>query len=352
VKILTVIGARPQFIKAAAVSGPLRKRAREVLLHTGQHYDAVMSDVFFRELNIPAPDHQLNVGSDSHGRQTGRMLAGIEQVILDEKPDRVLVYGDTNSTLAGALAAAKMSVPIVHVEAGLRSFIRGMPEEINRVVADSVSTLLCCPSRRSADNLRAEGITAGVHVTGDVMRDVLDRALPNLTASRLAAFGVGPGRYLFLTIHRAHNTDDVGRLQGILKAVADSTDTPVLFAVHPRTRGALTSAGSFGAGYGSIRMIDPQGYLDTLALAKHAEKVVTDSGGLQKEAYWLGTPCVTLRDETEWTETVDTGWNRLVGSEFDRIRQALNGWTPPSSRPDLYGDGRSAERIAELVTNG
>jgi UDP-N-acetylglucosamine 2-epimerase len=348
VKVLTIVGARPQFIKAAAVSGPLRKRAHEVLLHTGQHYDEAMSDVFFRELDIPTPNHQLNVGSGSHARQTARMLVGIEQAIQHEKPDCVLVYGDTNSTLAGALAAAKMGVPIAHVEAGLRSFNRAMPEEVNRVVADSLSTLLCCPSRRAADNLSAEGVTAGVHVTGDVMRDVLDRALPHVTESRLTRFGVAAGRFIFLTVHRAHNTDDLGRLQRILAAVAAGTDAPVLFAVHPRTRRALGAAGA-GASHQSIRMIEPQGYLDTLSLVKYARKVATDSGGLQKEAYWLGTPCVTLRDETEWTETVDVGWNRLTGANVEQIRQALNGWNPSGHRPDLYGDGHAAEHIAELI---
>jgi UDP-GlcNAc3NAcA epimerase len=351
VKVLTVIGARPQFIKAAAVSGPLRKRAREVLLHTGQHYDDAMSDVFFRELDIPAPDYQLNVGSDSHARQTGRMLVGIEQVMLSEKPDWVLVYGDTNSTLAGALAAAKMSVPVVHVEAGLRSFNRAMPEEVNRVVTDQLSALLCCPGADSAKNLSAEGIERGVVVTGDVMRDVLDRTLPHLTESRLSTFGAAPGRYLLLTVHRAHNTDDADRLKRLLTAVAAATDLPVVFPVHPRTRRALETAGSGRAPYGSIRMIDPQGYLDTMALVKYAKKVATDSGGVQKEAYWLGTPCVTLREETEWTETVAAGWNRLVGDDPGRISDALTQWMPPVQRCGLYGDGRAADQIARLITN-
>lgn len=351
-KVLTVVGARPQFVKASAVSGALRKRAREVLLHTGQHYDDAMSDVFFRELNIPAPDHQLNVGSDSHARQTGRMLVGIEQVILSEKPDKVLVYGDTNSTLAGALAAAKACVPVVHVEAGLRSFVRGMPEEVNRVVTDRLSAVLCCPGDRAADNLRSEGITDGVHVTGDVMRDVLERALPHLTESRLSGFHVNAGRYLFLTIHRAYNTDDVDRLRRILTAVASATSAPVIFPVHPRTRRALDVSGSGRASYGSIQMIEPQGYLDTLALVKHAGKIATDSGGLQKEAYWLGVPCVTLREETEWTETVTAGWNTLTGDDPERIGNAIACWVPPAQRCSLYGDGQSAEQIAICIASG
>ena len=350
-KILTVVGARPQFVKAAAVSGPLRRRAREILLHTGQHYDAAMSDQFFRELEIPEPDYQLNVGSGTHARQTAQMLTGIEEAILAERPDRVLVYGDTNSTLAGALVAAKLGVPIVHVEAGLRSFDRTMPEEVNRVVTDSLAEVLCCPSEHAVNNLSAEGITAGVYVTGDVMRDMLERARPHLMESRLSAFGVAPGRYLFMTIHRAHNTDDVERLRRILRAVAAATEAPVVFPVHPRTCRALESSARGRVEYGSIRMIDPQGYLDTLALVKHAEKVATDSGGLQKEAYWLGTPCLTLREETEWIETVEAGWNQLVGDDPLRIGAALRGWTPPDGRPSLYGDGGAAERIAELTVS-
>jgi UDP-N-acetylglucosamine 2-epimerase len=349
VKVLTVVGARPQFVKAAAVSGPLRKRAHEVLLHTGQHYDEAMSDAFFRELDIPAPDYELNVGSDSHARQTGRMLVGIEQVIVSERPDRVLLYGDTNSTLAGALAAAKACVPVVHVEAGLRSFNRGMPEEVNRVVTDQLSAVLCCSSQRAADQLRTEGITAGVHVTGDVMRDVLERTLPRLTESRLAPFGVEPRRYLLLTIHRAHNTDDVQRLVSLIDAIAEAASEPVIFPVHPRTRAVLATLGRKEDA--RIRLIDPVAYGDMLALERHARLVLTDSGGVQKEAYWLGVPCVTLRDETEWIETVDAGWNRLVGSRSDAVRQALNGWRLPAGRPDLYGDGRSAERVADLITN-
>jgi UDP-N-acetylglucosamine 2-epimerase len=350
-KVLTVVGARPQFVKAAAVSGPLRKRAHEVLLHTGQHYDEAMSDVFFRELGIPEPDYQLNVGSYSHARQTADMLVGIERAMIAERPDSVLVYGDTNSTLAAALAASKLGVPVVHVEAGLRSFNRGMPEEVNRVVTDALSTVLCCPGLRAVEHLKAEGIERGVCVTGDVMRDVLERTLPHLTESRASAFGVAPGRYLLLTIHRAHNTDDVGRLQRILATVAEAADVPVMFPVHPRTRRALETSGLAPGSYGTIRMIEPQGYLDTLALVKHARKVATDSGGMQKEAYWLGVPCVTLRDETEWTETVDAGWNRVVGDDPERISVAIREWNPPPVRPQLYGDGNAVGLVVDSVCN-
>ena len=346
-KILTVVGARPQFIKAAAVSGPLRRRATEILLHTGQHYDASMSDRFFEELPLPKPDHHLGVGSGSHAQQTAAMLNGIEGAIEQERPDKVLVYGDTNSTLAGALAAAKLGVPIVHVEAGLRSFNRTMPEEINRVVADRLADCLCCPGDRAAGNLASEGITRGVHVTGDVMRDLIERARPALTDAALGRSGVTPGHYLLLTLHRAENTDDPTRLCRILSTIAGASE-PVIFPVHPRTRHALAGLGLPETG--AIRMVEPLGYADMLSLQRRARLVVTDSGGLQKEAYWLGVPCVTLRDETEWVETVDAGWNQLVGSDPVRIRQALNEWTPSASRPDLYGDGSSAERIADLIT--
>ncbi len=345
-KILTVVGARPQFIKAAAVGGPLRRRAQEILLHTGQHYDAAMSDQFFRELGLPEPDHQLNVGSGSHGSQTARMMTGIEAAILAERPDRLLVYGDTNSTLAGALVAAKLGVPIVHVEAGLRSFNRAMPEEVNRVVTDQLSDLLCCPGDQAAANLAAEGIVRGVSVTGDVMLDVLNRTRPHISASRVSCLGMTPGEYLLLTVHRAGNTDEPERLHGILSAIAAATSRTVLFPVHPRTRAALHSMQT--PSFGSIRMIDPVGYLDMLSLEQHARLVMTDSGGVQKEAYWLGVPCVTLRDDTEWTETVDAGWNRLAGSDAARIGSALNA-LPPSGRPALYGDGSAAEHIVDLV---
>ncbi len=345
-KILTVVGARPQFIKAAAVSAPLRRLAHEVIVHTGQHYDRAMSDQFFEELDLPAPDHHLGVGSGPHGGQTGRMLAGIESVMLSERPDRVLVYGDTNSTLAGALAAAKLDVPIVHVEAGLRSFNRSMPEEINRVVADHLSAVLCCPGPRAVANLEAEGITRGVHVTGDVMRDLLERALPSLDDGMLARLGLTPRGYSILTLHRANNTDDAVRLSRIVGALADASE-PIVFPVHPRTAHALAALGAGATG--SIRMVEPVGYREMLALQRHARLVITDSGGVQKEAYWLGVPCVTVRDETEWTETVDAGWNRLVGSDPASIRDALADRPLPADRPDLYGDGRAADRIAALV---
>jgi UDP-N-acetylglucosamine 2-epimerase len=346
-KVLTVVGARPQLVKAAAGSGPLRRRAQEILLHTGQHYDTAMSDQFFDELEIPRPDYQLNVGSGTHGRQTAQMLTGIESAILAERPDRVLVYGDTNSTIAGALAAAKLGVPIVHVEAGLRSFNRTMPEEVNRVVTDQLSDLLCCPGKQAVANLAAEGIVRGVAMTGDVMLDLLNRVRPHVSPVRVSRFGVMPGEYLLLTIHRAGNTDQPERLLAILSAVAAATTRTVVFPVHPRTRAALQSMGE--RSFGTIRMVDPAGYIDMLSLQRHARLVMTDSGGVQKEAYWLGVPCMTLRDETEWTETIDAGWNRLVGCDAALIGAALNGSPPPSARPALYGDGCAAEHIVDLV---
>jgi UDP-GlcNAc3NAcA epimerase len=346
-KVLTVIGARPQIIKAAAVSGPLRRAACEVLVHTGQHYDASMSDRFFSELDIPAPEYHLGIGSAPHGVQTGRMLIALEPVIERERPDRVLVYGDTNSTLAGALAAVKLGIPVIHVEAGLRSCNREMPEEINRILADHMADVLCCPSDRAARNLAAEGVARGVHVTGDVMRDLVERARPRLDRRVLDSLGLAPGAYALLTLHRAHNTDDAARLAGILGALMDAP-MPIVFPVHPRTRDALAAAGRMPAG--SLRAIEPAGYHDILALQQHARVVLTDSGGVQKEAYWLGVPCVTLRDETEWGETVDAGWNRLVGSDPVAIRAALHDLRVPDARPELYGDGRAAERVAELAS--
>jgi UDP-N-acetylglucosamine 2-epimerase len=346
VKVLTVVGARPQIIKAAAVSGPLRLAVREVLVHTGQHYDPKMSGQFFDELAVPAPDYHLGVGSGPHGAQTARMLEAIERVTLAESPDRVLVYGDTNSTLAGALVAVKLGVPVVHVEAGLRSFNRSMPEEINRIMTDRVASLLCCPGDGAARHLAAEGITAGVHVTGDVMRDLLERVRPSLDTRILSALSLTARRYVLLTLHRAHNTDDRDRLAAVVETLAAVHD-PIVFPAHPRTAQALAALGIVPGG--SIRMIDPIGYRDMLALQQHARVVVTDSGGVQKEAYWLGVPCVTLREETEWPETIAAGWNRLAGSDPSTIRAALDAAAPPAAHPELYGDGHAADRIAALV---
>jgi UDP-GlcNAc3NAcA epimerase len=346
--ILTVVGARPQFIKAAAVSGPLRERHREVLLHTGQHYDEVLSDRFFRELTLPAPDIELGVGSGTHAEQTARMLVGVEQAIRSLGPDLVLVYGDTNSTLAGALAASKLQVPVAHVEAGLRSYNRRMPEEINRVVTDHLSAWLFCPGEAAARNLEREGITRGVSVVGDVMADVLARFDGSAGAEAvLARYGVPSGGYLLVTVHRAENTDDEGRLSGILDAL-DRLGEPVVFPAHPRVREAMGRLGRVPAPH--VQVIEPVGYAEIVALERHARAVVTDSGGMQKEAYWLGVPCVTLRDETEWGETVAHGWNVLAGADPDRIVDAVRAVSRPAGRPPLYGGGHAGQAIADALS--
>ena len=348
-KVVTIVGARPQFIKAAAVSRALRKRHTEVLVHTGQHYDYVMSGIFFDGLELPAPDVTLEVGSGAHGWQTGRMLEGIEQVILAQRPEWVLVYGDTNSTLAGALAAAKLHVPVAHVEAGLRSFNRRMPEEVNRVMADHVSELLFCPSEPAVKNLAAEGITRGVHVVGDVMLDVLNWARKRAEArlaETLERFGVKPGKYLLVTVHRSENTDAPERLSAIVAALNELQE-PVLFPIHPRSKKMLGAGGYQLKPH--VRLIEPLGYFDMVLMSSAARMILTDSGGVQKEAYWLGVPCVTLRDETEWVETVQAGWNRLVGADRERILAAAKEFVPPGKRPGLYGDGNTAQRCVELL---
>ncbi len=348
-KIVSVVGARPQFIKAAPVSRVLRERHTEVLVHTGQHYDPLMSDVFFDQLGIPQPDYNLGIGSASHGRQTGEMLAAIEAVLMDERPDWVLVYGDTNSTLAGALAAAKLHVPVAHVEAGLRSFNRHMPEEINRVLTDHVAALLFCPTDTAVRNLAAEGLTRGVHNVGDVMYDAV------LHNSRLAAahsrildtLGLEPGRYLLATVHRPRNTDQPGHLRAIAAAFGELGET-VVFPVHPRTRRAIAAAGAeFGA---NVRLIEPVGYLDSLALLASARRLLTDSGGMQKEAYFLGVPCVTLRGETEWVETLAGGWNVLVGADRAKIVAAVRRPPPVGQRGDHFGDGQASVKIVDILS--
>jgi UDP-GlcNAc3NAcA epimerase len=344
-KIMSVVGARPQFIKAAPVSRVLRRTHEEVLVHTGQHYDDNMSEVFFRELEIPKPDINLEIGSGPHGAQTGGMMAGIEKVALDVKPDWVLVYGDTNSTVAGALVAAKLHIKVAHVEAGLRSFDRRMPEEINRVLTDHVSDLLLCPTEVAIHNLAREGIDHGVHLVGDVMYDAF---LFNLEAARkrdgvLKKLGLAPGAFALATIHRAENADDPARLAAILEGI-DASGMDVILPLHPRTRARLS-----GAPPARIRVIDPVGYLDMLALEDAAAVIVTDSGGVQKEAYFLSKPCVTLRDRTEWTETVEAGWNVAVDADAAKIADALRTFRPKGVHPNLYGDGHAAEKIAELL---
>jgi len=341
IRVLTVVGARPQFIKAAAVSRAFADTdgVVEVMAHTGQHFDPEMSEVFFRELGIPAPAHQLDVHGGGHGQMTGRMLEKLEAVMQAEAPDRVLVYGDTNSTLAGALAAAKLLIPVAHVEAGLRSFNRAMPEEVNRVLTDHVSDLLFCPTRAAIDNLKNEGISDGVHQVGDVMYDAtIDATRRARTESQiLADLGLDAGGYSLATVHRAENTDKAAQLARVLDYLrARAAERPVVLPLHPRTRQA---AMRFGLDLDGLRVIEPVGYLDMAALLDGCVEVLTDSGGVQKEAYFHRKPCVTLRSETEWVETVEAGWNRL--------------WQGPdyAARRDIadYGDGRAAYRIVELL---
>ena len=347
-RVLSVVGNRPQFIKSAPLSEAFRTAGiDEVVLHTGQHYDPELSQVFFEELGLAPPAHRLDTGSGTHAEQTARMLPGIERAVLDERPDATLVYGDTNSTLAGALAAAKLDVPVVHVEAGLRSFDRTMPEELNRVLVDRLSEVLLAPSETAVENLRAEGITEGVHLVGDVMYDANLRLGPiaRERSGALEEAGVEPGAYVVLTLHREANTKPEP-LRAVASALAE-LDEPVIFPAHPRT-GAVLAAESIELPP-NVLLRPPAGYLDFAALASQARVVATDSGGVQKEAYWFGVPCVTLRTTTEWTETVEAGWNTLTGTDPARIVEAVRTAARPAEHPDLYGDGRAAERIAALL---
>lgn len=352
-KVVSVVGARPQFIKAAPVSRVLRQVAQEVMIHTGQHYDRELSAVFFDELNIPQPDYNLGVGSGSHGWQTGQMLIQIEQVLLAEQPDWVLVYGDTNSTLAGALAAVKLHFPVAHVEAGLRSFSREMPEEHNRVLTDHVADLLFCPTKTAVDNLEREGIRRGVHRVGDVMYDAIlhNSAIAEQRSDVLARLGLASGSYALATVHRPYNTDNPQRLQSILLAFAD-LDLPVVLPVHPRTRQRLTDLGLSDpkSKIQNLELIAPVGYLDMLALERHARLILTDSGGVQKEAFFFAVPCLTLRDETEWVETVEAGWNQVVGADRATIVRAAREFRPVGAPQQFLGDGHSAEQMVALLT--
>ena len=358
-KILTVVGARPQFIKAAPVSKALRETSHtEIIVHTGQHYDYKMSQVFFDELCIAEPHVNLEVGSGSHGWQTGEMLARLERTLIDERPDAVLVYGDTNSTLAGAIAAVKLHIPVMHVEAGLRSYNRTMPEEHNRVLTDHCANTLFCPTQTAVDNLKREGIVDNVHLVGDTMYDATLQfaELAGQRSTILQDLNLEPRSYLLATVHRPSNTDDPENLYTILSAFVELNE-PIVFPVHPRTREKISSLGKSidlnTPGKQKLRLIEPVGYLDMLVLEQNARMILSDSGGMQKEAYFFSVPCVTLREETEWVETVDAGWNTLVGADRSKIINAVraHAWRE-SSPPPLFGDGRAAERIvARLHTN-
>ena len=353
-RLVTVIGNRPQFVKAAAVSKVVRERHEELLVHTGQHYDDELSRIFFDELGIPAPARQLGIGGGSLTSQTARMLGALEPELAELEPDLVLVYGDTNSTLAGALAAAQRHVPVAHVEAGMRSFDRTMPEELNRVLTDHASDLLLCSTGTAVENLANEGIAGDVHLVGDVMADVALAFAPvaERRSTALADQGVDPGEFLLVTAHRAGNVDDPARLE-LLVGLLEALPLTAIFPLHPRTRARLEAAGLLGRLEGAprLRLAPPLGYLDFLTLARAARAILTDSGGVQKEAYLLGTPCVTLRDTTEWVETVDAGWNVLVDLDRDAALAALERPRPDEERPELYGGGRAAERIGDVLSS-
>jgi UDP-N-acetylglucosamine 2-epimerase len=351
-KVLSVVGNRPQFVKAAPVSRAVRTIGEEVLVHSGQHYDPALADLFFDELDIPEPDHALGVGPGTPTRQAADMIAALEPVLHEESPDAVLAYGDTTTTLAAAVACAKSGFRLAHVEAGLRSFDRTMPEEQNRIVTDHLSERLYCPTSTAVGNLANEGIRSGVELVGDVMYDASLAFAPAAEARPgAAALGLSSGDYVLVTAHRAATTDTRDALLGLVRVIA-AIDGPVVFPLHPRTRARLEAEELLGAleHADGLRLSEPVGYLDFTALLRGARAVVTDSGGVQKEALFHGVPCITLREETEWVETVTAGRNTLVGLDPARVRAALAAPRPDGDAPPLYGDGRSAERIAASLS--
>ena len=360
-KIATIIGARPQFIKASVVSRIIRDNyaddIEEVLIHTGQHFDHNMSKVFFEELDIPEPKYNLKISGSQHGEMTGRMLEAIEKVLLIEKPNWVLVYGDTNSTLAGALAAAKLHIPVAHIEAGLRSFNMRMPEEVNRIIADRISSLLFCPTKTAIRNLKAEGFKDGLHNVGDVMYDValFYRNSKSSQLTILDDLGLVKEKFALVTCHRAENTDDPGRLRLIMSSLASlAKEIPVVVSLHPRTRKLLMQQG-LSSFLTRLIVIEPLSFLEMLTLEQSAKLILTDSGGVQKEAFFYGVPCITMRDETEWVETLEGGWNRLASPNLANIASiALEVISdPPSKKVNMpYGNGRASEKILDLLLAG
>ena len=352
-KIVSIVGARPQFIKAVLVSRELRKGHKEVLVHTGQHYDIELSKIFFDELGIPKPNYNLEVGSDTHAGQTGKMMISIEDTLVAEKPDLVLVYGDTNSTLAGALAAVKLHIPVAHVEAGPRLFDKSIPEEINRVLTDHVSSFLFAPTQTTVDNLRREGISNGVYLTGDVMLDSFLQfsEIANRSSRVLHELGLGKGEYLLATVHRARNTEVEENLKNIVTAFC-GIDEKIVFPVHPRTVKYLRQYRLYSQLKNASNMIlvSPVGYLDSIVLTQNAKKVLTDSGGLQKEAYFSRVPCITLYEATGWPETVEDGWNTLVTSSTEKIIEAIRHFEPRGKQRKVFGDGKAAERIVDIIS--
>lgn len=349
-KIVSIIGARPQFIKCAPLSRAIRREHEEILVHTGQHYDFGMSDVFFDELGIPKPDYNLGIGSGTHSEQTAKMLIEIEKVLLNEQPDLVLVYGDTNSTLAGALAASKLHIKVAHVEAGLRSFDRSMPEELNRVLTDHISNLLFCPTKTAIRNLKNEGITDGVYNVGDVMLDALEnnRKVAEDKSTIIDDLGLTTKEFIVVTVHRPANTDSKENLSSIVKAFYATSDT-IVFPVHPRTEKYLKEYGLWDELCQHVKVIPPVGYLDMLKLMANSKKILTDSGGIQKEAYMLGVPCVTMRENTEWVETVEDGWNVLVGADYGEIVDAIRGFEGAGERSGVFGMGDASDRVCKVL---
>lgn len=350
-KIASVVGVRPQFVKASVVSRELRKSNKECLIHTGQHYDYEMNKIFFEELGIPEPDYYLGVGSGSHGQQTGEMLRKLEEVLMVEKPDLVLTYGDTNSTLAGALAASKLGIKNAHIESGLRSFDKSMPEEINRILTDHCSDILFCPTQNAVNNLEEEGITKNVYLTGDVMVDslLLNKEIAEAKSSLLNDLNLKTRDYIVVTIHRASNTDNFENLRNIIEALRELNEN-IIFPIHPRTEKLLKNYNLYDSLPSSVTLVKPLGFLDFIKLMNHAKMILTDSGGVQKEAYILKVPCVTLRENTEWIETIKDGWNVLVGSNKEKIIKTVNGFMPSvQEHCNRFGDGSASNRIAAAI---
>lgn len=350
-KIASIVGARPNFVKLAPLSRELRMDFEEIIVHTGQHYDYELNKIFFDELGIPAPNYHLEVGSGTHGFQTGEMIKRIEEVLREEKPDLVLNFGDTNTTLAGALAAVKLHIRIGHVEAGLRSYDKKMPEEINRVLVDHCSDMLFCPTETAIDNLKKEGVAEGVYLTGDVMVDSLNYCI-NIAENKstiLDDFDLKPKNYYLATVHRAENTDCPEKLKDIVDAFCEIRN--VVFPCHPRTENCLKQLGLWDRLNDYVKIIDSVGYFDMLMLEKNAKKILTDSGGVQKEAYILGVPGIILRENTEWVETVEDGWNVLTGAKRDDILKAIREFEPESSRRDVFGKGDASKKITHIIAN-
>ncbi|KKG00529.1 UDP-N-acetylglucosamine 2-epimerase [Methanosarcina mazei] len=351
-KIASIVGVRPQFVKASVVSRELRKKHKEILIHTGQHYDYEMNQVFFEELGIPEPDYYLGVGSGSHGFQTGEMLKKIEEILISEKPELVLTYGDTNSTLAGALAASKIGIKSAHVESGLRSFDRSMPEEINRILTDHCSDILFCPTQNAVDNLKREGITENVFLTGDVMVDSLlyNKEIAENKSQILKNLNLNSKEYLVATIHRASNTDNKENLTNIVDAFSELNEI-IVFPVHPRTEKLLQKYGLYDQLKASVYLIEPLGFFDFIKLMNHAKMILTDSGGVQKEAYILKVPCITLRENTEWVETIEDGWNVLVGSNKERIITMVRGLEQSiQAHGNKFGSGYASQKISLILS--